>query len=420
MSLTKIARSDRSSSRAKKPDAEGSSERVTKVSSSPCWHVICSEYPPQVGGVSDYTYALAAGLAAEGDEVCVWCPSYAGAQPQLEGVVVRRELGAIARADMRLVGQQLDRFPAPRRLLVQWVPHGYGYRSMNVPFCWWLWNRAKHHGDHVEIMVHEPYLPFRAGAWRQNAAALIHRLMTVILLRAAARVWVSIPQWEPRWRPYAFGRQVTFQWLPIPSGIPMVDNPAGVEAVRRRYTENEGALIGHFGTFGWPVTAILEPILSAMCDEPAKQTVLLMGIGSEKYRSELIAKNPRFGRIVQAAGALAPEDLSCHISACDFLIQPYPDGVSSRRTTFMVGLCHAKPVVTTSGDLTEPFWRSTNALALAPVGDVKAFVDLTRQLQSDPGERARMGRTALRLYQERFDISYSIAKLRQTACASEL
>src|SRR5258708_7501026 len=116
------------------------------------WHVITSEYPPQSGGVSDYTYGVATGLAAQGDEVHVWCPACLGPQPQAQGVVVHRELGTITPRDLRNVGQQLDQFPGPRRILVQWVPHGYGYRAMNLGFCWWLRNRVARHGDRVDLM----------------------------------------------------------------------------------------------------------------------------------------------------------------------------------------------------------------------------------------------------------------------------
>jgi glycosyltransferase involved in cell wall biosynthesis len=384
-----------------------------------CWHIITSEYPPQAGGVSDYTHGVAAGLAAQGDEVHVWCPTCPGTQQQAEGVIVHRELGTLAPSDLRRVGRELDRFSSPRRLLVQWVPHGYGYRSMNLMFCWWLWNRAARHGDRIEIVVHEPYLAFHPTSLRQNAAALVHRLMTVFLLRAAEQVWMSIPEWERRWRPYALGRQIRFQWLPIPSNIPITDNPKGIQNVRRRYVADDATLIGHFGTFGWPITSMLEPILLGLLEGAAKQTVILMGIGSEKFRAELIRNQPQLSRLVQATGALSGEDLSCHVAACDLLIQPYPDGVSSRRTSFMVGLNHGKPIVTTIGPLSEPFWSETEALALAPVEDSNRFVQLVQLLRTDVAERTRMGRAARALYQERFDISYTIAALRHTANSPE-
>jgi glycosyltransferase involved in cell wall biosynthesis len=383
------------------------------------WHVVTSEYPPQAGGVSDYTYGVASGLAAQGDEVHVWCPASHGGRPEAEDVAVHRELGAISPADLRRVGRQLDRFQPPRRILVQWVPHGYGYRSMNLGFCWWLRNRAARHGDRVEIMVHEPCLAFRADSLRQSVAALVHRLMTILLLRAAERVWVSIPAWERRWRPYALGRRVPFQWLPIPSNIPIADNPAAVQSVRLRYAARGGTLIGHFGTFGRPITSVLEPVLLGLCDDSAKQTILLMGIGSTKFRDELVRKQPRLAGLIQATGALSAEDLSCHVAACDLLMQPYPDGLSSRRGSFLAGLSHGKPIVTTDGPLSEPFWKRSGALAMAPAGDTEAFIFLLRQLKTDPGERARMGRAARMLYEQHFDISYTIAALRQAAiCAS--
>src|SRR4029450_8808925 len=99
--------------------------------------------------------------------------------------------------------------------------------------------------------------------------------------------------------------------------------------------------------------------------------------------------------------------------------QPYPDGVSSRRGSVMVGLCHGKPIITTAGRLTEPFWKDTSALALVPVGDVNAFVDLLRQLRLDVGQRARIGRAARSLYDARFDIGHVITTLRRAAGAPE-
>jgi glycosyltransferase involved in cell wall biosynthesis len=380
-----------------------------------CWHII-GEYPPQPGGVSDYTGRVAAGLAQQGDEVHVWCgPSpNPDSGPATPGVVVHRALGSFSPADLRSVGEQLDRFPAPRRILVQWVPHAYGYRSMNVGFCAWLRSRAARSGDQVDIMAHEPFLSFGRN-YRQSAAALVHRLMTILLLRSAARVWISIPAWEGLLRPYALGRKIPFQWLPIPSNIPVAQNPSARENIRRLYAPDDTILIGHFGTHGWPVTPLLESILEMLGDVLPDARVLLMGIGSREFRAEMTEKRPQLTPMIHATGALPPEDLSAHVAECDLLVQPYPDGVSSRRTSVMLGLSHAKAVVTTAGELTEPLWSASNALALAPAGDTKAFVRLVEQLACDPAERRRMGQAARKLYQARFDLSITIGALREAA-----
>jgi len=219
-------------------------------------------------------------------------------------------------------------------------------------------------------------------------------------------------------RPYTLGRDLCFRWLPIPSSIPVVNNSLATASVRERYAPQGETLVGHFGTYGWPVTSVLEPILLGLNlvglnSEPAR--ILLMGMGSREYREELVHARPELGLLVQATGALSAEDLSFHVAACDLLIQPYPDGVSSRRTSTMVGLAHKKPVVTTYGPLTAPFWRQTGALAMAAAGEAPAFVQCVRQLCQDPSQRKRIGEAAGELYSQRFDLSYTVTALRRAA-----
>ena len=123
------------------------------------WHVIACEYPPQIGGVSSYVASVAAGLGAAGHSVHVWCPPAEGPRPAPHGVTVHDQLGQFTPGDLRRAGRTLDGFASPRRLLIQWVPHGYGYRSMNLPFCLWVRQRARA-GDRVDLMVHEPFMEF--------------------------------------------------------------------------------------------------------------------------------------------------------------------------------------------------------------------------------------------------------------------
>ncbi|MBZ5608739.1 MAG: hypothetical protein LAP38_10800 [Acidobacteriia bacterium] len=378
----------------------------------PTWHIITCEYPPQPGGVSDYTFSVARGLAAEGDEVHVWCPSSPVSRPAAEGVVAHSELGEFAPVDLHRAGQHLDRFPAPRRILLQWVPHGYGYRSMNWKICSWLNDRVRKHGDRLEIMAHEAYLPFRITSIRQSAAAAVHRMMTVQLMRAAERVWVSVPQWEACFRPYALGNMPAFEWLPVPSNIAVADNPGGVDAIRCQYA-NQNFLIGHFGTFGSLITKCLEPILSELAREPVAQTVLLIGRGSDEFRRAVAAKDPRIAPLIRSTGALGNAEVSMHLAACDLLIQPFPDGVSGRRGSAMACISHGKPVVTTVGPSSERTW--SEALPMAPAGDAPAFLKLVRWLRDDPQERDRVALAAGQLYRERFDLKHTVSKLRAAA-----
>ena len=118
---------------------------------------------------------------------------------------------------------------------------------MNLWFCLWLAKRAWI-GDRVELMVHEPYLEFR-GPLRHKVMACVHRLMTMVLLGASRQVWMSIPAWEERLRPYALGRRVPMDWLPVP-GCVASSSASGARALRRIYAADNQCLIGHFGSYG--------------------------------------------------------------------------------------------------------------------------------------------------------------------------
>jgi glycosyltransferase involved in cell wall biosynthesis len=399
------------------------------------WHLIASEYPPRTGGVSDYTSLVAEGLAAEGDEVHVWCPppvvddsfnvedeprgkgnegSIGEAKSLRARVVVHREFGRFAPSDLRRVGRLLDECRAPRRLLVQYVPHGYGFGAMNVAFCAWLWKRARMNGDEVELMVHEPFLEFRGGTWRRYVVASAQRLMTVMLLRAAHRVRVAIPMWGELWRPYAFGRRVRFEWLPVPSTVPVESDPSDVAQIRARYVSRDGgSLVGHFGTYPSYVAEHLARLLPMLLARRESCAALLLGRGGAALRERILREHPTLATRLHAPGVLPARSLSSHLAACDILALPFPDGVSTRRTSAMAALAHGLAVVTTEGRLSEPLWAESRAVELVAAGDLDAMCEAIERLLADDAERVRLSASARALYLDRFDIARIISTLRR-------
>jgi glycosyltransferase involved in cell wall biosynthesis len=374
-------------------------------------HIITPEYFPRCGGVADYTRQIARGLATEGDQVHIWCP--VPSEDEIKGVTIHGALGTFGAADLARAGLLLDAFDAPRRLLVQWVPHGYGYRAMNLAFCLWLLGRSRR-GDVVELMVHEAYLHLWEGTWRQTAAAVVHRLMTIVLLQAASRVWVSIPTWEAMWKPYVIGRTVPFKWLPVPSVLDEA-KLEDVDAVRAQLRRTGGPLVGHFGTYGAPVAALLQQSLHELLRRVEAAQVLLIGSGSQEFRRAFVAAAPEYSTRVTATGALDHSALAAHVAACDLLLQPYPDGVSSRRTTAMAALRLGVPLVTTSGRLTEPTWQMSNAVRLSPVGDCRRLASEVEHLLGHPRERLEMAVAARTFYERTFDLRHTVAELRSVA-----
>lgn len=369
------------------------------------WHIITCEYPPQIGGVSDYTALLAQALRGSGQSVHLWAPGSeeaSAAESHVYRVLGNFDSTSLVRAD-----RLLDEFPSPRNLLVQWVPHGYGRRSMNVGFCRWLARRVRRNGDLLQLMIHEPFLEFRGI--RQSAAAAVHRWLVWTLLHAAERVWLSIPAWESRLRPYA-PRGLRMDWLPIPSPIPRTATQHSVRAVREKLG-NPSLLIGHLGTYSSAIREMLEPAIVELLRSRPETRFLMLGSSGDEFRSAFLARSPDLSNRLFATGCLRSAELSAHLSACDLLIQPYPDGASSRRSSLMAGISHRVPVVTTCDHLSEPLWSDSGAVAIAPASDRMALLNSARRLIDSPEERARLGSAGFRLYQERFDWPLVIAGL---------
>lgn len=372
------------------------------------WHILTPEYPPDVGGVSDYTQHIAEALSREGEDVHVWCPPTA-APRALTAVQIHTEAGRYLPSNLRALAGSLDAFPAPRRLLVQWVPHGFGCHSMNLAFCWWLAGRAAK-GDRVELMVHEAFNELKPGPVRHMAIAVAQRLMTTLLMRAASRVWVSIPAWASLLRPYALGRDVHIDWLPIPACLISPGRSNGCD--RDQYAEASRPLVGHFGSFGEDVSTLLAERLPSIMNSSSQPALLLIGARSGTFRDRLLERHADWISRVHATGYVDPTVLGGYLDACDLFVQPYPDGISSRRTSAMACLSRGRPIVTTSGHLTEQLWGATGAVSLADVLDPDGFAAAAIGLLNDASERRRLSERGRVLYNERFDLAHTIAALR--------
>jgi hypothetical protein len=380
------------------------------------WHLITCEYPPQIGGVGSYVATLAPALAATGQRVHVWCPPAQGARPVFDGVTVHGEMGGFSRAELRRVDGLLDAHPGPRQLFVQWVPHGYGYRSMNLGFCQWVAARAQK-GDVVDLMVHEPFLAF-AGSWRQRGAAAVHRVMTRVMLGAASRVWISTPAWQGMLEPFAPKRPLGFRWLPIPSPVAPVFDPQAVAALRTRYlAPGTSRMLGHLGMYSRLTAGAVHRVMSASLASDPRLSALLVGNGSEELRREILQGSPILKDRIHSAENLSADDLSRHLQVCDVFIQPYPEGLTSRRTSTMGPLAHGRAVVSFAGEATEPIWGERGGVSLVPAGDTGAMTREALRLLTDARAREAVAAQGRALYDGRFDVRHSVDALMAVACA---
>jgi len=371
----------------------------------PAWHIVTGEYPPTRGGVSDYSRSIALGLAAAHDEVHVWAPSAGVSLATDPGIHVHSLPQGFGPVGLRALSRALLQERSPKRILVQYVPQAFGWRGLNVPFCAWL---SSLRAVEVFVMFHEVAVPWTAGLWRRNAAYVVMRAMAALLLARADRIFVSTTSWEPTLQSLAI-RWRGATWLPVPSNVPTHAPDDARSTTRKRLGIDEGTrVIGHFGTYGGMTAPLVARALTHLLEAERRRVALLIGHGGDVFARQL--QSDGAADRVLATGPLDAADIASHLLACDVLLQPYPDGVSTRRTSTMAGLALGVPIVTNEGHLTEPIWRESGGVEI--VDTPEAVATGAERLLRDPVQAAALGDRGRRLYEERFSLDRVVASLR--------
>ena len=166
----------------------------------------------------------------------------------------------------------------------------------------------------------------------------------------------------------------------------------------------------HFGTYGPGILRDLVPAVRRIAKERSDVRLLLLGRGAERAAQMLGGT----GAVV--AGELPSEAVAARLSIATLALQPFPDGISTRRTSAMAALGLGVPVVTTEGHLTDPVWHG-GAVALAPAGNPDRLAELCLGLLLDPERRRTIAAQGARLYAERFSLERTLETLLSASSA---
>jgi len=377
------------------------------------WVLLTGEYPPQRGGVADYTALLARALRAAGDVVHVVAPPCD--QPDDvddDGITVHRLPDVYGLRSRAMLSRLLAGIAPPRATLVQYVAQSFGLRGCNIPFTRWLGRLS---GYPLFMTFHEVTVTVRADTpLKYRLQALATRVMAGHVARAADASFVSTPVWEPLLR-HLGARRGPIEWTPVPSNVALSATVGGTAAVRARFAAPGDVLLGHFGTFREAFTRrTLAATIVRTLREP-QRSMLLIGRGSDHFAQQVIAEHPLVAGRLFGMGGLQPQDLADHLAACDLLVQPFEDGVTTRRGSVTAALALGRAIATSAGPLTEDLWSSSGAVGLAQAASDEDFASLVERLAREPQTRATLGRRARALYADRFAIEHTVAALRRQA-----
>jgi glycosyltransferase involved in cell wall biosynthesis len=380
------------------------------LSESFTWVILTGEYPPHIGGVSDYTHHLARALVEAGDRVHVWTPAPVPAAPAPcdPGVIVHQLPDQYSPRSLMKLQRELREIGGPYRLLLQYTPNAFGLLGTNYAFALWLIAQRMS----PWVMFHELYMPLtREQPMRYNALAIAQRVMLKLMMQSTARAFVSIPIWGELLQDYANGTPI--EWLPIPSAVVGRVEPAQLNAIRGRYlSADDQKLLGTFGTYGPLIADMLNEILPPLLKGDPRRVMLLMGRGSESFAAQLLAAHPQLAERVHFTGSLPADQLPAYLSACDLLVQPYPDGVSTRRSSLVAGMALGVPTVAPAGKLSESFWLEKNPIIVVPEPRCAAILAAAERALADPQMLRAFGRKSQQFYDEVLDVRHTVAALR--------
>jgi glycosyltransferase involved in cell wall biosynthesis len=291
--------------------------------------------------------------------------------------------------------------------VIEWVPSDLSRmtRSSELlvlpynPFMWGRWGysprlvwdvvsvRRRHPRPSLVLVIHEPYVAINdikslaMGSWQR---AQLWGLMLLADYRFA-----SIERWAGR-----LSRIRPTRHLPSGSNVPEARDER--ERVRDQLGAKDAFVVATLST-GHPshLRAYVEAALEGLADGIDHELVFLrLGAGAPDVHT------PDSVRTI-APGLLSPRELGAYVAAADLLLLPFVDGVSTRRSSMMAGLCEGVCVVGTAGKLTDPSLASAG-LELVEVGQPAAFAERAIELALDPERRARSAQRGLELFDARF------------------
>jgi hypothetical protein len=355
-------------------------------------HLLTGEYGLDAGGVGAYCQLLAEAMVRRGLRVHVW--------DTLDSSL-KEALPAALKSE-------------PGYVLLQYVPNALGASGSNIGFCQWFLSLRRDGAD-VRVMFHEPYFYL---SWNPvlTALSMVQRLMAGILLRASTRTYISTERWRQYLDSYA-PPGTAFTVLPIPSTLPDEAAPESVSIWRARFGGDRNPVVVHFGTYGDHVATDLAPILPVLLERIPGLQFAGVGRGSEAFVRRVSNEHSALAPRLHATGSLDRAEAAAAIAAGDLALQPYPDGVTTRRTSVMAPLSLGVATVTSTGFLTEDAWRQTPSVALAKASDTNAHVAAAVALLRDASTRQQLASLGRRFYRERFAIAHTVEILARDAPA---
>lgn len=357
--------------------------------------LLTAEYPPQPGGVGDYTACLENALRAAGSAVFVLNSETVLGQRSFKLGWGWRSLPQIA-AILKLRPAQV--------VNIQYQTGAYRMHPAVNFLPLYLKIALGKERPQVMTTFHDlrvPYLFPKAGSVRQWVNQLLLKSSDVVIVTNEADLATA----------QAWGAK-NLQLVPIGSNIrpgAAFANAAARQTYRAKWgIEPQDFAIGYFGLTNRSkgVDTLLQALAELLKSQPACKLVLIGGATGEsdptnrQYFAELTNLTQQLGleSSIVRTGHLPPAETSQILYALDAAALPFRDGATFRRGSLLATLAHGLPVVTTLP--AAPQLIDGHNVLLVPPENPAALVAALTRIQNDPALAEKLGRAAQILSQQ--------------------
>jgi glycosyltransferase involved in cell wall biosynthesis len=285
--------------------------------------------------------------------------------------------------------RDLSTGPSPTHVLLQYNPFRWGRSGFAPRLVRDVRRLRRGSNARIVLMVHEAWIDIRDGKSALIGAWQRAQLRT--LMRLVDRVAASTED-----NAVKLGGETVH--IPPASTIEPV---ATTSAAARAGLGLDGRLVVTLFGRSNPSRALgyAETAVDALSRSRDPSSMVVQNLGAD---SPSIRVPAGVEQIV--TGELAAAEISRRLLASDLILLPFTDGLTTRRSTLMSALAHARPVLALAGPRTDSVLRDAlGALCLTPLGDHAAFGRAAVRLADDPDERTALGDAGQTLYRRRFD-----------------
>ena len=376
--------------------------------------LITGEYPPDQGGVGDFTHELGQALAALDHEVHVITSASRNPQPTTQNSKPETRNPVIVHRSVRGWGWGCWRD-------IIRLNDALRFDILNIQY------QTAAYGMHPAINLLPLRLRTGTGS-RPCTVVTFHDLKIPYLFPKAGRLrwWVNLAL--ARWSDAViatnaedFARLSTYSFIRSLSLIPIGSNispklPADYDRAAWRASRGlkpDDLLLSYFGFLNESKGAktLIRALHKLMNDPCLSANPWLLMIGGRTGSSDPtnVAYLKRVEALIEELGltervlwtGYTPQpEVSANLLASDVCVLPYRDGASFRRGSFMAALAHGLPIVSTQPQVDVPELRHGENILLVPPDAPVALAEAIARLAGDAKLRRRLGEGAARLAQD--------------------